>query len=278
LADVSFAKKSENNTAQVFGGIVYDLDSTKFEKVNSKPSATDEMVTRSSNLNRKECWKYLNGAAKEGQIVSDTLESANYKMTYQTGYSASEENFKQIGKNEISPRILHVGSHAFTFPNPFQKQNIASDFLDEELQFKTADDPMLRTGLVFAGANYFCKYGVPYRNYEDGIATAYEIRDMNLAQTELAVLSACETGLGDIHNSEGVYGLQRAFRIAGVQFIIVSLWKIPDESAKDFMRFFYGNWVANDTMSLREAFRQAREKTKALHPDPNDWAGFILIE
>ncbi len=97
-----------------------------------------------------------------------------------------------------------------------------------------------RSGLLFAGANYAWT-GKPIEGIEDGILTAYEVSNMYLPNTKLVVLSACETALGDIEGSEGVYGLQRAFKIAGVKNLVMSLWKVPDEATSEFMQTFYKN-------------------------------------
>ncbi len=106
---------------------------------------------------------------------------------------------------------------------------------------------------------------------------AYEVRDLNLRNTELAVLSACQTGLGDMVGSEGVYGLQRAFRIAGAKFLIVSLWQVPDTQTQELMRLFYENWV-DKRESLRDAFNHAQTTLREQEPNPYMWAGFVLIE
>jgi len=96
-------------------------------------------------------------------------------------------------------------------------------------------------------------------------------------RTELVVLSACETGLGDIVGTEGVYGLQRAFKKAGVKNLIMSLWKVPDEETATFMTRFYKLWIT-DNQSIDKAFAQTRAEMKKKYVEPYKWAGFILIE
>ncbi|MDO8366370.1 MAG: CHAT domain-containing protein, partial [Saprospiraceae bacterium] len=174
-----------------------------------------------------------------------------------------------------SPRILHLATHGFSYPDP--KKNPTKGFGNTEPTYKLLDDPMLRSGLVLAGANYYCKNKRPLTNAEDGMLVAYEVRDLNLQNTELAVLSACQTGLGDVVGSEGVYGLQRAFRIAGAKFLIVSLWEVPDEQTQELMRLFYQNWLEKKE-SLRDAFNHAQQYLKEKEPNPYMWAGFVLVE
>lgn len=99
---------------------------------------------------------------------------------------------------------------------------------------------------------------------------------MNLPNTEL-VMSACEIGLGDIKGSEGVFGLQRVFKLAGVRTIIMSLWKVPDGSTSEMMQLFYSKWLGG--MDKREAFRETQLEMRNRYPkSPKDWAGFVMLD
>ena len=125
-----------------------------------------------------------------------------------------------------------------------------------------------------AGGNLIWEGNSPVQGIEDGVVTAFEVSNMNLSNTRLVVLSACQTGLGDIQGSEGVYGLQRAFKMAGVDFLLMSLWKIPDDATKKLMTSFYNNWI--EGMELRQAFRKAQQE---LTKYPSFfWAAFVLTE
>ncbi|MBK9018430.1 MAG: CHAT domain-containing protein [Saprospiraceae bacterium] len=136
---------------------------------------------------------------------------------------------------------------------------------------------MIRSGLILAGGNYAWQTGKPLKpDMDDGILTAYEISQMNLANTELVVLSACETGLGDIEGNEGVYGLQRAFKIAGAKYLVMSLWQVPDQETSVFMTTFYKHWLEGKT-TIPDAFRTTQEMRERFI-NPYQWAGFVLVE
>ena len=137
---------------------------------------------------------------------------------------------------------------------------------------------MIRSGLLLAGANHAWATGKPLREgMEDGILTAYEISQMNLSNTELVVLSACETGLGDIQGNEGVYGLQRAFKIAGAKYLVMSLWQVDDQATMKFMEVFYRKWLEGK-MPIPEAFRATQAEMRERFLNPYLWAGFVLVE
>jgi CHAT domain-containing protein len=297
LADHSFALTPEKNnnstlTAMVYGGITYDMDSLTFSRaypigtidstemplrkdgafsyiISEQPDASD---TRG---NPDGTWSTLAATSKEADEVSAMLAGAGFSAQKRQGFYASEEQFKQVGVNAPSPRVLHLATHGFSYPDP--KKTPPKGFADSEPTYKMLDDPMLRSGLVLAGANYYWKNKRPLTNREDGVLVAYEVRDLNLRNTELAVLSACQTGFGDVVGSEGVYGLQRAFRIAGAKFLIVSLWQVPDEQTQELMRLFYQNWLDKNE-SLRDAFNHAQQALREKESSPFMWAGFVLIE
>ena len=110
---------------------------------------------------------------------------------------------------------------------------------------------------------------------EDGIVTAYEISNLDLSSTELVVLSACETALGDIRGTEGVFGLQRSFKLAGVQQMILSLWQVPDKETVELMSIFYANKLKG--LATYDAFNAAQETMRKKY-SPYFWAAFILVE
>lgn len=298
LADRSFARTPESPDtpeALVFGGIRYDMDSTAFVAANPLDAAAQESFEIGTKDGKfrymaeeglpelpaglrgggDEGWKPLAGGAREAEQVGELLRRAGVRTGVLSGYAASEERFKNIGKAGPSPRILHMATHGFAYPDP--KKEPQRGFIGQEPVYKLQDDPMLRSGLLLAGANHYWANKRPLDQREDGVLVAYEVRDLNLLNTELAVLSACQTGLGDVVGSEGVYGLQRAFRIAGAKYLIVSLWQVPDEQTQELMRLFYENWV-DKQQSLRDAFNNAQAELREREPNPYLWAGFVLIE
>lgn len=136
---------------------------------------------------------------------------------------------------------------------------------------------MMRSGLILSGGNVGWLGVRSKGKKEDGVVTAYEISQMNLGNTELVVLSACETGLGEIQGNEGVYGLQRAFKIAGAKYLIMSLWKVPDLETSEFMKTFYQYWLEKKK-TIPEAFNITQQEMKKRFINPSQWAGFVLIE
>ncbi|MCK6693375.1 MAG: CHAT domain-containing protein, partial [Thermoanaerobaculia bacterium] len=300
LADRSFAHNpAAPLSAAVWGGIPYDMDSLAFAAANPMTDAgsTTEYGSKDGNFRYMveantsgppagtrgagdDGWESLAGSAREAEQVDELLRHAGFHTEVRSGYNASEERFKAIGQAAPSPRILHVATHGFVYPDPRSGAKAPSfrrGLGEVEPAYKLQDDPMLRSGLLLAGANYYWTNKRPLANREDGVLVAYEVRDLNLSNTELAVLSACQTGLGDVVGSEGVYGLQRAFRIAGARFLIVSLWQVPDTQTQELMRLFYENWV-DKRESLREAFNHAQANLREQEPNPYMWAGFVLIE
>lgn len=264
LKDIPF----QNTDALVFGGIDYDLYHTFQEDVidSTENQASSNFVYDDvRSINDGKNWKPLTGAEEEAENINLLLNKAKFNsQVFQDG-DATEEQFKTIGTITASPRVLHLATHGFFFPD-----------VDTLKHYR--DNPMLRSGLILAGANYAWEHGQAPPNKENGILTAYEISQMNLSQTELVVLSACETGLGDIKGSEGVFGLRRAFKKAGAKYLIISLWNVPDEQTKELMVSFYKKWLT-EKMDIPTAFRAAQQEMRKAYSDkPYNWAGFVLVE
>ena len=253
------AAAAQNAEAVLIGGVDYG------------EVATEAAAGRSSG----ESWRMLAFTDIEVDEIAALLRARAFSPRVLKGREASEEAFKQLGVDAPSPRIVHIATHGFFSPKPQAADTVEAGGRD--LAFVRSDHPMLRSGLILAGGNYAWQQGRAAAGaQEDGILTAYEISQMNFANTELVVLSACETNLGDIEGNEGVYGLQRAFRIAGAKYLIMSIWKIDDKKTKVFMTNFYRHW-SEEGMSVPEAFRKTQLR---LQQDYShfDWAGFVLIE
>jgi len=258
--DILLEKEIESgNNAYLVGGVVYDLEEQTSEDI------TDRTLTGES-------WNYLKWTLTESQNINTLFTNASYDVSYRTETAATEEDFKSIGTVGLSPSIIHLSTHGYFFPEPQNENDIAG-----KNKFALARQPLLRSGLILAGGNQSWRGIEMPEGAEDGILTAYEISNMDLSNTELVVLSACETGLGDIEGSEGVYGLQRSFKMAGVRYLIMSLWQVPDRATSVFMTRFYENYL-EENMTIREAFNKTQLEMRDRFFDPYNWAGFVLIE
>jgi CHAT domain-containing protein len=212
----------------------------------------------------------LNGTQKEIETLDAILNNSNSTVEMFSKANATEDNLKKIQ----SPDILHIATHGYFLSNDDTsktKQSIANLFNES---YK--NDSYLKSGLLLAGAQNTLNGKQP-ESKNNGILTAEEAKSLNLKDTELVVLSACETGLGDNLVGEGVIGLQRAFMIAGARSVIMSLWSVSDEKTQELMTLFYTNWIKNN-MTKEEAIYQAKIAMKKLYPQPYYWAGFVLLE
>jgi CHAT domain-containing protein len=206
-----------------------------------------------------------------------------------SGFAASEKHVKSRpcpkiphGSADVkavhSPRVLHLATHGFFTASTEQAETKAPSVATSNL----ATDPMLASGLYFAGANRTLT-GKPWdADLDDGILTAFEASSLNLSNTELVVLSACETGLGVTRNGEGVFGLRRALQEAGAGAVLMSLWKVPDQETEELMKPFYEKFLSGEDKqkALREAQLEMRERVKARRDGddvPFYWGAFVLV-
>lgn len=197
----------------------------------------------------------------EVQLVSKLLSGSDWKVSGFADGQASEENLKKLA----SPAVLHIATHGFFQPDSPMEEQLES--VGKEDVFS---NPLFRSGLLLAGAGASSE-----GRTEDGLLTAYEAMNLDLSRTSMVCLSACETGLGEVMNGEGVYGLQRAFQVAGAQSLLMSLWQVDDEATQELMTTFYQGWVGG--LSKNDAFRKAQKQVRDKYGNPYFWAAFVLL-
>jgi CHAT domain-containing protein/Tfp pilus assembly protein PilF len=264
--------KSQNKTALLIGNPKYLFDTVKTQI--QKENLTTPLALRDSPSPYSELSPLpeLIGTEVEVKAIANILKAKNWKAQSFLGYAATEEAVKKTR----SPRVLHLATHGFFLT--------LSDFEQAEL-FDTSKckgpavktNPMYRSGLFFAGADNKEKSVLN----DDGIFTAYEATNLDLSGTELVILSACQTGLGDIKTGEGVFGLRRAFQIAGAEAIVMSLWSVPDKETEELMVIFYKKWLGGKDkyMAMREAQNEMREIVKKRYGNDNPfyWGAFVMV-
>ncbi len=206
----------------------------------------------------------LPGTKREVENLWSIVESANLEPAVRLGNEATETSIKEIS----NPRVLHIATHGFFLKDEQRpKQNGLVMGVETSRVYQ---NPLLRSGLLFANARQAISEG------GDGILTSYEAMNLELDETELVALSACETGLGTIQNGEGVFGLQWAFQSAGASNVLMSLWTVSDDATQKLMTSFYRNWLTGN-MDKRLAFKTAQNELREEYPEPYYWAAFVLI-
>ena len=223
--------------------------------------------TEDRSLNR------LIGTKSEGETISVIIGAK-----YWSRDKASVDNLRE----SQSPYILHIATHGYFLDDQTPSlrffEGMLQDIFENSQQIveinSTYDDPLVRSGLFLAGANNYLKNGHVSEVLEGGIITARDLSELNYQGTELVVLSACETGLGDVQTGEGVMGLRRAFKMAGAKSVIMSLWKVNDSQTKEIMVDFY-NSITKKGLGRADALRQAQLVIKEKFPHPFHWGAWI---
>lgn len=220
-----------------------------------------ELPDSTKDRSNRKIWGDLPWTAREVSEISKTLTANDFSCEILNQEAANKKTLTQKLKTETPPAIIHFATHGYFSTDDLLrvKSKINADQSNLELK---------KSALVLAGVNRF--------NPKDAMLSAYEISELDLSNTKLVVLSACETALGQVYEHEGVYGLQRAFKIAGVEYIIMSLWQISDRETKVFMTDFYKN-LLNEGLSVPDAFYKTQQKLKENLLDPTKWAGFVLL-
>lgn len=208
----------------------------------------------------------LPGTEEEARAIRDILQSEGILAYVRTRDQAEETTLYE----STSPYILHIATHGVFLPYDEGLGSLVGVQSGSALL-----NPLFRSALLLAYSGRSMLYGASDVS-RDGIANAYELLNLDLSNTQLVALSACETGLGDVQNGEGVYGLQRAFLLAGARNLLLSLWRVDDEATRDFMIHFYSEWLRKK-LPIEEAFWNTQRAMRAQRSAPYFWGAFVLV-
>lgn len=272
--------KGTKQSIVLYGGLNYDLGiEDMLLLAMEKEERHKPPRFRAGDFTTRDSWSYLPGTLKEiNSIASNFNNKPGLRKSLLTGDAGTEESFKKLSKN--SPEILHIATHGFYIP----AKEIANNVI--KARYSNTDNSLRRSALILSGGNNGWMFPelIP-KGVEDGVLTAEEVADMDLSKTALVVMSACQTGLGDISN-EGVFGLQRAFKLAGAKTLIMSLAPVHDDATRMLMTEFYAQLF--NGLSIRDAFKKAQEAVKFASfsengtsisgSDPKFWAPFVIMD
>ena len=265
--------KQELSDIYLYGGISFDTDSTSMLTNASRYSnsgSTEYYAMNRSEDTLRAGFDDLPHTLYEVEEIEGILRKSGFSPTVLTADSANEESFKSF--NHHAPSLIHFATHGFSV----SKRTLNNVYI-QSLTSQAANSSSLMThsGLVLSGGNNAWINNIKYEGCEDGLLTSQEISNVDLGNTKIAILSACETGTGHI-TGEGVYGLQRAFKLAGVNTLIVTLRPVIDKVTKLLMVKFYTYWT--NGAEVHSAFHQAISDIRKDYPDPKYWSSFIILD
>ena len=267
-------------SAVLYGNLLYDVDSTTMVAESRTYRQEDNYVASRGfvqDSTMRDGWNRLVATNTEINSIAMTMQACGIEPTIYKLETGNEESFKALSGKKTP--IIHLATHGFFYKDEEAKTKPFFETLDMNKNNYALDNSLKRSGLILAGAQK-AWLGEPIPdNVEDGVLLAEEIATMDLTGTDLVVLSACETGLGEI-TSEGVFGLQRAFKKAGVQTLIMSLWKVDDNATSLFMRTFYKQWLGGKSKhaAFLDAQAAVRECKESDYSNPYYWASFIMLD
>jgi hypothetical protein len=250
-----------------FVGNIKDIISVKKDQDKHEKPKTAFMIGNPL-YGKHDLIPQLPGTEKEVKNISATLKALGLTATVLYGAAATETKVKAIK----SPDILHIATHGYFLADLSKMET--NKVLGIDLAV-AKENPLLRSGLLLANCDNVFDENYKSTGPDNGVLTAYEALTLNLDKTDLVVLSACETGLGSVKQGEGVYGLQRAFLIAGAKSIVMSLWSVSDDATMELMTMFYSNYAK--TGNKQQSFADAQKKLKLKYKDPYYWSAFIML-
>lgn len=263
-----------------------DFVRLKQEQIDSVPSKRDLYgfggayfsAPPSSKGVRGQGVQYLPGSREELCIV-DTMLPEGWKFHLFLGREASKANFLQLSFQTAPHSVIHIATHGFSllYDETISDGRIVSFKENSWIGSSAYKDPMMRHGFLLTGANRYWNKPVSYDAIDSGIVTAQDVSQMNLFGTDLVILSACQSASGEMKDGEGLFGLIRAFKVAGVKAVLANVNNISDSETISFITTFYRYWM--DGNGMFDAFCRAQRELMNVAPE-NEllWSGFVLFE
>ena len=267
--------KSKKESAVLYGGLKYDLNKDELiaesRSGDYHPTSTSRAFTAE---NSRYGVKYLPGTLKEVEEISQNFSPTPRLIT---DISGTEESFKSLAGS--STDIIHLATHGFFWSEDDARKRNYVTFLNPSNRSSQSneDKALMRSGLFFSGANIGLKGETLPDDVEDGVLTALELSNMNLGNVDMVVMAACESGLGET-SGEGVFGLQRGFKLAGANTLLMSLWKVDDNATQKLMTEFYRNYLSGKSKQMSLYLAQQMLRNSSEYSDPQYWAAFILLD
>lgn len=259
-------KKINVTSAVLYGGLQYDLEPEFMEQNAQQYDLSSLMVMRGGDIVRGDSvFRELPNSRIEVESIAEILRCSKFEVTSYVGMNGTEESF--LNMHGKSPQILHLATHGFYY-TPTQANEI--DYL------KGYSDAMSLSGLIMSGGNAAWSGKKLPEGVLGGVLTANNISCLDFSNTDMVVLSACQTGQGNV-TAEGLYGLQRAFKKAGVGTMVMTLWSVSDKVTTEFMIKFYEVLAVND-WDKHKAFKQAKSYIRTNYSDPYYWAAFVMLD
>lgn len=278
------------HSATIYGGLSYSVgvdtlvaDHQHYETLRPRGTTNAPFLMVKDNDERGVALSPLPGTQKEAEAIDKQLKAMGIETELLSGAGGTEASFKAL--SGVHMNVLHIGTHGFYSSARTTYTAPSAALPAMQVAARREDEALTRSGLYLAGASTARRTDVTLpEGVDDGRLTAYEIAQMDLSGLDLVVLSACQTGRGDI-SGEGVFGLQRGFKKAGAGSIMMSLWNVDDEATSLFMERFFAGLKANGT-GKQQAFLAAQDYIRnytasdGSHPyrNPDYWAAFILLD
>lgn len=274
---------SNNKSAILYGGIRYDVSGKE-----DSPSGNEDVARAIPDIIELQRYRkgveYLPSTKKEVDNISSLLTKHHIQSKVLSDGAGTESSFKQISGGQVN--IIHIATHGFYWTERELEKRIEAGQIrglegNGEYDLLKEDKALTRSGLLFAGADITLSGARPLSSIDDGILNAKEIAHLDLRNTDLVVLSACQSALGEL-SGDGVLGLQRGFKKAGVKTMIMTLWEVDDEATMIFMEHFYSELMKgkDKTSAFVKAQRylQSYSKNGKDYSEPYYWAAFIMLD